>query len=141
MALDLDAINGTTASTVTTTTSEDIYSMSTEQFYDILMAEFTNQNPEDPVSDREFIAQIAQLQAVQETTKQTEAINSMLEEQKLLRANTLLGNEITGLASDGETVVTGVVESIDIVDNEPTLILDTEDEVSIGDITNASLYY
>lgn len=84
-----------------------------DQFLKILVTQLRNQDPLQPMQDREFIAQMAQFSSV-------EQLMNMAGELKLLResigiASGLIGKEISWyvLQDDGSvTLESGIVESI-----------------------------
>jgi len=78
--------------------------MDTYQFLRLLIVELTSQNPMDPVKDRDFLAQMAQLN----TAQQMERIGSMF---TTFQAAGLIGREVEAVLPTG-TVLTGKVESV-----------------------------
>lgn len=78
--------------------------MDTYQFLRLLIVELTSQNPMDPVKDRDFLAQMAQLN----TAQQMERIGSML---TTFQAAGLIGREIEAALPTG-TLLSGKVESV-----------------------------
>jgi len=80
--------------------------MDTYQFLKLLMVELTTQNPLEPVKDRDFMAQMAQLN----TAQSVERLGSVLTG---LQAASLIGREVTALLPSGEQVQ-GKVQSIEM---------------------------
>ncbi|MFN3689737.1 MAG: flagellar hook capping FlgD N-terminal domain-containing protein [Fimbriimonadales bacterium] len=78
--------------------------MDTYQFLRLLIVELTSQNPMDPVKDRDFLAQMAQLN----TAQQMERLGGML---TTFQAVNLIGREVEALLPTG-TRLTGKVESV-----------------------------
>ncbi|MFN7017494.1 MAG: flagellar hook capping FlgD N-terminal domain-containing protein [Fimbriimonadales bacterium] len=78
--------------------------LDTYQFLQLLIVELTSQNPMDPVKDRDFLAQMAQLHAAQ----QMEHLGRML---TAFQAVSLLGREVEAVLPTG-TRLTGKVESV-----------------------------
>ena len=78
--------------------------MDTYQFLRLLIVELTSQNPMDPVKDRDFLAQMAQLN----TAQQMERIGSMF---TTFQAAGLIGREVEAVLPTG-AVLTGKVESV-----------------------------
>jgi flagellar basal-body rod modification protein FlgD len=78
--------------------------MDTYQFLRLLIVELTSQNPMDPVKDRDFLAQMAQLN----TAQQMERIGSMF---TTFQAAGLIGREVEAVLPTG-TVLKGKVESV-----------------------------
>ncbi|MCS7190506.1 MAG: hypothetical protein NZ843_02755 [Fimbriimonadales bacterium] len=78
--------------------------MDTYQFLRLLIVELTSQNPMDPVKDRDFLAQMAQLN----TAQQLERMGSMF---TTFQAAGLIGREVEAVLSSG-TRITGRVEAV-----------------------------
>ena len=78
--------------------------MDTYQFLRLLIVELASQNPMDPVKDRDFLAQMAQLN----TAQQMERIGNMF---TTFQAAGLIGREVEAALPTG-TVLTGKVESV-----------------------------
>jgi len=78
--------------------------MDTYQFLRLLIVELTSQNPMDPVKDRDFLAQMAQLN----TAQQIERLGSMF---TTFQAAGLIGREVEAVLPTG-SVLKGKVESV-----------------------------
>ena len=78
--------------------------MDTYQFLRLLIVELTTQNPMDPVKDRDFLAQMAQLN----TAQQMERIGSLF---TTFQATELIGREVEAVLPTG-TTLKGKVESV-----------------------------
>jgi flagellar basal-body rod modification protein FlgD len=84
-------------------------------FLQLLVAQLSSQNPMDPVSDTQFIAQMAQFSALQETTTMQESVAS-------LQANSLLGQTVE-VQNDAGTTSSGVVSSVLYQSGSPAVIV------------------
>jgi flagellar basal-body rod modification protein FlgD len=101
------------ASSVNSTKKKDNNALGKDDFLKILITQLKNQDPMQPLQDKEFIAQMAQFTSVEQLT-------NMSSEMKLLRqslgfASGLIGKEVSWLATDStgnSTVKSGVVDSI-----------------------------
>ncbi|WP_282941814.1 flagellar hook assembly protein FlgD [Paenibacillus sp. RC67] len=106
-----------------------------DQFLKILIAQLKNQDPSQPLQDKEFIAQMAQFTSVEQLT-------NMSNEMKLLRqslgfASGLIGKSITWNTTNekGETVPkTGVVDSIVVKDGAQFAVVDKE-KIALDQVT------
>ncbi len=81
-----------------------------DEFLKILITQLTNQDPTEPMSDRDFIAQMAQFSTLEQMTNmstQFERLGAMLQSGQ---AFSLLGKTVDVVL--GESVVTGKVEEI-----------------------------
>lgn len=107
-----------------------------DQFLKILITQLKNQDPSQPLQDKEFIAQMAQFTSV-------EQLSNMSNEMKLLRqslgfASGLIGKSITWSTTNdkGEnSSQTGVVESITVKDGAQFAVVGKE-KVAMDKITS-----
>jgi flagellar basal-body rod modification protein FlgD len=109
-----------------------------DEFLKILMAQLKNQDPTDPLKDKEFIAQMAQFTSV-------EQLSNMSKELKLMRqsigiSSSLIGKEVdwTSTNDKGESVNgTGVVKSIIVKDGSQFALIN-EKQVNLDSISKIS---
>ena len=106
-----------------------------DDFLKILVTQLKNQNPMEPLQDRDFIAQMAQFSSVEQLMNM--ATNMTALRQNLGLASDLIGKQIawTETTEAGQNVtMEGVVESIVVRDGEPLAIVGGR-EVKFGSIT------
>ncbi|OCT13812.1 flagellar hook capping protein [Paenibacillus pectinilyticus] len=109
-----DLIN---TNTTKTTKDKDSTTLGKDDFLKILITQLQNQDPTQPLQDKEFIAQMAQFTSVEQLT-------NMAGEMKLMRQSLgfvsgLIGKSITWTGTDASGVSTdlsGVVDSITFKD-------------------------
>jgi flagellar basal-body rod modification protein FlgD len=91
-----------------------------DQFMKLMVEQLKNQDPMNPLDSKEFTAQLAQLNSLE----QLMSINSVLEDQaqsgELGQATSLLGRYVEGIDADNN-VVTGTVERVEMIDGQATL--------------------
>ena len=95
-------------------------------FLMLLITELSNQDPLDPMSDREFIDQLATLNTLSETTKLNENMLTL----QMLQAAELVGREVEAVGPNGEHVE-GTVTEVWFIDSEPWLTIDDEAVVAL----------
>lgn len=98
----------------TTTASKDL---GKDQFLKILITQLRNQDPMQPMEDKEFIAQMAQFSSVEQLVNISSQLKTL--NQSLGSISSMIGMEvswITGDESNGTTVQQGVVDSIIVRD-------------------------
>lgn len=121
-------------SNVSRASTEDKNELGKDQFLKILIEQLKNQDPMQPMQDKEFIAQMAQFTSVEQLT-------NMASEMKLLRqslgfASGLIGKSITWEAIDEYGYVvdkSGVVDSIKVKDGEQLAVIGHY-EIKLDDI-------
>ncbi len=95
-------------------------------FLMLLITELANQDPLDPLDDREFIQQMATLNTLSETMD----MNENIQVQNMIQAASLVGHEVEAIGPNGEHVE-GTVTEVWFIDNEPWLTIDEEAVVSL----------
>jgi flagellar basal-body rod modification protein FlgD len=102
-----------TAAGTETVTSVTSHGLSKDDFLKLLAAQLTNQDPLNPVSDTEFIAQMAQFSALEQMYNLNENFNLLrqdLQESMMLQAVSMMGKEVTAVVDD--QTFTGTVSKI-----------------------------
>ena len=89
------------------------------------MAQLQNQDPLDPLSNEDFLTQLAQFQALEEVMSTSANTASMLMGAKPSLAGGLIGRTVTAESYDG-LLVTGVVERVVVENGEPLLVIGSE---------------
>ena len=95
-------------------------------FLMLLITQLANQDPLDPLDDRDFIEQMATLNTLTETINMNENILTL----GMLESAALVGREVEAVGPNGEHVE-GTVTEVWFIDNEPWLTIDDEAVVSL----------
>lgn len=82
-----------------------------DDFLWLLVTQLRHQDPLQPVSDREFIAQLAQFSALEQMYNVSQAVLELARRQEAAAAFGLVGRRVRVQAEDG-TVVEGVVSGV-----------------------------
>ncbi len=120
--------------TATTTNPSEL---NMEQFMQLLTVQLENQDPLDPMNDRDFFAQMAQLGQVQ-------GMDNLIKSSQLQQAQQLMGKTVTAVqpmtdSSSGQaSLVTGVVSRISVKNGVYYLGVQEADG-GIADVTMGSL--
>lgn len=98
-----------------------------DAFLKLLIAELSNQDPLNPMDDREFIAQMAQFSTLEQMTNMTKALEGMSSMEQYSAVN-YVGKKIVFNQEDSAGTVTPVIATVLAVWFDPTdgVILDTE---------------
>lgn len=124
-----------------------------DDFMKILIAQLQNQDPTNPMQDTEFIAQMAQFSALEQTMNLTKAFERFAESQnqsQLIQYNSFVGKEvrwhIVELDRDGEPVIgedgkpvvtegTSTINGVKFVDGSVVFSMSDGQELSPGNIS------
>jgi hypothetical protein len=88
-----------------------------------MIAELQNQDPLNPLDNKDMLAQISQLREVGATDRLTKTLDSVLLGQNIASATNLIGADIAALSDDGENVE-GIVSRVSISEGTPKLHID-----------------
>ena len=96
-------------------------SLNYDSFLKLLVAQMKNQDPTNPMSSSEQIAQLATFSQVEQTIKTNTNLESLLQRTSLSEANSAIGKTVT--SADGKT--TGVVKEVTLYSDGIVATLDT----------------
>ncbi|MDQ0159090.1 flagellar hook capping FlgD N-terminal domain-containing protein [Alkalibacillus salilacus] len=111
-----------------------------DAFLEILMTQLKNQNPLDPMKDKDFVAQMATFSELEQSTKMAESIEQMTQNQgysDFLQMSNLIGQSVhyEQKNEEGDVVEqSDVVQSVRKGDNGLALTLENGDELSASEI-------
>lgn len=77
-----------------------------DEFLKILMAQLQNQDPTNPMDDREFISQMAEFSSLEQMMKMTESIDTLVQSQlvsPVIQYSHMIGKEVSYQPYDEET--------------------------------------
>ncbi len=103
-----------------------------DDFMKLLLAQMGNQDPMKPMEDKEFIAQLAQFNSLEQMQQVNKGIQELATAQQMTEANLLLGRQVQAFGAEG--VITGEVRAVTMVSGKPMLRIGTE-EVALSDVS------
>lgn len=118
-----------------------------DAFLQLLITQLQNQDPTNPMDDREFIAQMAQFSSLEQMQNMTKAMESLLASQQqtqLMSYTTFVGKEVKWhevtekLDEAGKPIInegTGIIESLKFVEGDVVFVLADGKEISPGNIS------
>jgi flagellar basal-body rod modification protein FlgD len=95
------------------------YGMSSDDFMTLFLAQLKNQDPTQPMNDKDMLTQLSQFTMISTLTD----VEHALAGSQLAQSASLIGKTVTGLASDGSTV-SGVVQQLNQSSGVLALIVD-----------------
>jgi len=103
-----------------------------DDFMKLLLAQMGNQDPLKPMEDKEFIAQLAQFNSLEQMQQVNKGVQELATAQQMTDANLLLGRQVQAFGAEG--VITGEVRAVTMVSGKPMLRIGTE-EVALSDVS------
>lgn len=119
-----------------------------DAFLQILITQLQNQDPTQPMDDKEFISQMAQFSSLEQMQNMTTTMEKLLESQQqtqLMNYTSFIGKEVKWheltekLDEKGKPIVnegTGKIKELKFVDGEPVFILEDGKELKPGNISS-----
>tara|TARA_B100001971_G_scaffold212156_1_gene241510 strand:- start:4110 stop:4538 length:429 start_codon:yes stop_codon:yes gene_type:complete len=93
-----------------------------DEFLQLLVTQMRNQDPMKPMSDTEFIAQMAQFSNLEQTKAMSSDIAQLRQSNAFTQATALMGKQVR-LLSDEDTFTKGIVTDLTVKDGEVSLIV------------------
>ncbi|MBQ7155558.1 MAG: flagellar hook assembly protein FlgD [Synergistaceae bacterium] len=137
---NISTTNSTTstssASAVTNATND---TLGKDAFLKLLIAELSNQDPLNPMEDREFVSQMATFSSLEQMQNMNKTLESMAEANKF-SAVQYIGKAIAFTKGEGEEAAqtVAVVNHVWFDPNGKTILDTTEGEVDLEDVEGVS---
>jgi flagellar basal-body rod modification protein FlgD len=93
-----------------------------KDFFKLLIAQLSAQDPMNPMSNAEFMGQMAQFSTLEQTRTLEASVSNMRTEQQMLQANSLIGRDV-GLQV-GDDIVQGTVIGVQLENGIPKVVVD-----------------
>jgi len=128
-----------------TESSSDSNELGKDQFLQLLATQLKYQDPMNPMSNEQFISQMAQFTSLEQTQNLNKTMSSYAVTSANMQVLNLLGTKIhaeqTVTTGDTTTVkeIDGVVIKVDLTGSEPVLVTSDGDEVKLSEIKETSL--
>jgi flagellar basal-body rod modification protein FlgD len=106
-----------------------------DDFLKLLVGQLKNQDPMNPSSDTDFIAQMAQFSQLEQTTNMAQANTQLIQMQRGQRAVQLLGKTVTYADPVTGAPATGAVERVEWTRGEPSLTVAGVAGINPDDVT------
>ncbi|TYR77522.1 flagellar hook assembly protein FlgD [Rossellomorea vietnamensis] len=123
-----------------------------DDFMKILMTQLQNQDPLNPMQDKDFIAQMATFSTLEQITNLGESMEKFIEaegQNNLISYNQFVGKEITwhklesSNSEDSKTDIKegkGIINSVRFKDNEVQFILEDGTTLAPGNVSQVNQY-
>jgi len=116
-----------TASTSQNKSVKENQNLSSSDFLKLLLTQLSNQDPLNPMEDKEFMAQMAQFSSLEETTKLNTTMSSFVQQQQVQSASAYLGKEVSLMDENGEPVE-GIVTAVNSRNAEGKVTVTVNDQ-------------
>ena len=106
------------------------------EFLELLVTQMRNQDPMKPMSDTEFIAQMAQFSNLEQTKEMSGDIKELRQSNAFAQGTALMGRHVRLMGYD-EKVANGLVTNLEVKDGEVNLIVNDK-SYELGDVVSVS---
>jgi len=103
-----------------------------DAFFELLITQLQNQDPLNPMEDRQFISQMAEFSSLEKTEKLYSLLEDKLSSNQVIENSNLIGKEITANVEGIE--LKGIVEAVKSSNDKVLAVLDTGSEIEINNI-------
>lgn len=104
-----------------------------QDFLKILLTQLTYQDPLKPVDNQQFMAQMAQFTALEQTSQLNRNLETLISNQASLQSVGLIGRTVE-LSDDGSGKVSGTVTALSLAGLTPTLSITATGGSVLSDI-------
>lgn len=109
--------------------------LTTDDFLRLMIAELTHQDPTNPVSNQEMLAQINDIANMESLMKLDATMSAMTLQQQVATGGALIGRIVSGISTTGANVAGEVVRVISSSTGGVSLVTDGGDVIQIAMIT------
>jgi flagellar basal-body rod modification protein FlgD len=127
---------GSSTSATGTTSGAGIGALSSSDFMNLMLTQLEQQDPLNPTDSNQMLSQLSQISNLQANNAMQTSLQGLQTnlqgltlQQSIGAGGNLIGKSITGTASDGTTNVTGVVNSVQVQNNNVYLGLANSTEI------------
>jgi flagellar basal-body rod modification protein FlgD len=126
-------------STTCTSGCRGFQELNGEDFFKVLIAQLVNQDPLEPTSNQELLAQMASIREIELNSSLTDSLKNLTSQQQFGSASSLIGRSVTGPVGEDGTAIHGQVVSVRFeADGRVYLQLDSGQELNLADVVNVT---
>ena len=102
--MEISAI-GVGTPTPRASTGRGLSALKSEDFFKLLVTEMRNQDPLEPSNTEDVISQVSQIRTIEQSTKRTDTLDQMTQQQRIGGASALIGKYVQAIQTgpDGAT--------------------------------------
>ena len=136
--METAATTALSAAAPQTTVNRGIATMSGDDFFKIMLTQLANQDPLEPQKNEALLEQISTIRSMELNQSLTDAVNTMLEQQRFASSSALIGQYALGevVDSQGEAQsIQGIVVGLRFDDSGKAILeLDSGKEIPLEDV-------
>lgn len=122
---------------VQTGESNPFAEVSSEEWLGIILEELSNQDPFEPNDTSATLEQLNSLRSIESDLSLQDQLQSLVLQNSIGQAGSLIGREVQGLSNTGLNV-TGIVNSVRVVEGKSQLQLESGSTIEFSNVTNVA---
>ncbi len=99
-----DTLSAPTTDSINSVSRKERASLSQDDFYKIMIAEMTHQDPLSPSDQKAFLDQLSSLQNLEVTDKLNKGIENLIFQQSLGSASSMIGKQVLAVGENGAPI-------------------------------------
>ncbi len=131
--MPVTGVTGTDSVYQTTDRKAGTNALDRDAFLKLLITQLRSQDPLNTMDDKEFIAQLAQFSALEQTSKMATGLDNMALSYAATQAMEMIGKSVHYLDPRTSDVLQGTIDSVKLTSEGPVLVIGTT-EVTLSDI-------
>jgi len=132
--MSVTGVNSTTDTSQSSALTGAMKNLDRDAFLKLLVTELRNQDPMNPMEDRDFIAQLAQFSSLEQMQQLNGGITQMGVSSAATQAFAMIGHDVDFLDSGSDDLTSsGKIESVSFQDGSPILNIGKK-SVAISDV-------
>lgn len=134
------AVTGATSTSGVYTTTSQVQqknNLDKDAFLKLLITQLRTQDPLNAMEDKEFIAQLAQFSALEQTNEMATGLNNLALSNASTQAINLIGKKVEYLDPETSELTQGTVSSVQLFSEGPSLIVG-EKHLTLSDVVSVS---
>ncbi len=135
----MESISAATALSAASPASnaQGVGSLDSQDFFKLLIAQLTNQDPLEPMDNQDLLNQISSIRDIELSTGLTESLQSVVGQQRFASASSMIGNYVRSLPGEDGLVRQGIVVGVRFEgDGTPQLQLADGTELAIDQVAS-----
>ena len=129
--------NSTTGTSTTGTTSNANLNLTPTDFLNMMVQQLQNQDPLNPTSSQDLLAQMSQIGQLQSSTTLQTTLQNFGNQTALSSASSMIGKSVTGTDANSNPL-SGVVTSVQVAGGNVSMELDNGTTMPLGNVTAIS---
>ena len=82
---------------------QSVQALGSDDFFQLLIAQLTNQDPLEPTSNEELLQQVSSIREIELSTSLTRSLKTLTDQQRFGSASSLIGRYVSGAPQTGST--------------------------------------